>query len=142
MTVFSGYLGVDITPREVYKELCGTGRSRVQPGAERGDMSEFRNVTVVREANIYFDGKVTSRSILFSDGSKRTLGVMLPGEYEFSTGDKEIMEILSGELDVLLPGETKWKSIRGGQSFEVAPNSKFRLKVTRLSDYCCSFIKG
>ncbi len=105
-------------------------------------MSEFRNVTVVREANIYFDGKVTSRSVLFGDGSRKTLGVMLPGEYEFSTADKEIMEILSGEMDVLLPGEPQWKTIRGGTSFEVASNSKFKLKVKKLSDYCCSFVKA
>ncbi len=104
-------------------------------------MSEFKNVTVVREANIYFDGKVTSRTVLFSDGSKKTLGVMLPGDFEFSTGDKELMEIFSGEMDVLLPGEAKWKTILGGQSFEVAPNAKFKLKVKKLSDYCCSFIK-
>lgn len=104
-------------------------------------MSEFKGVTVVREANIYFDGRVTSRTVLFPDGSKKTLGVMLPGEYEFSTADKEIMDILSGELDVLLPGETAWKAVRGGQSFEVAPNAKFKLNVRKLSDYCCSFVK-
>ena len=105
-------------------------------------MTEFRNVTVVREANIYFEGKVTSRTIVFADGSKKTLGVMLPGDYEFGTGDKEIMEIFSGDLDVLLPGESAWKTIKGGESFEVASNSKFKLKVRTLSDYCCSFIKS
>jgi len=105
-------------------------------------MTEFRNVTVVREANIYFEGKVTSRTVVFADGSKKTLGVMLPGEYEFGTGDKEIMEIFSGDLDVLLPGESAWKTIKGGESFEVASNSKFKLKVRTLSDYCCSFIKS
>jgi uncharacterized protein YaiE (UPF0345 family) len=105
-------------------------------------MSEFKNVTVVLEANIYFDGKVTSRTVVFADGSKKTLGVMLPGEYEFGTGDKEIMEIFSGDLDVLLPGERAWKTITGGESFEVASNSKFRLKVRTLSDYCCSFIRS
>ncbi|HTG01986.1 MAG TPA: pyrimidine/purine nucleoside phosphorylase [Nitrospirota bacterium] len=104
-------------------------------------MSEFKNVTVVREANIYFDGKVTSRTILFPDGSRKTLGVMQQGEFEFGTGDKELMEILAGELDVLLPGDSSWKSIKTGQSFEVAPNSKFKLKVMKLTDYCCSFIK-
>ncbi len=105
-------------------------------------MSEFKNVTVVREANIYFDGKVASRTVLFPDGSKKTLGVMLPGEYEFSTADKEIMEILSGELDVLLPGQSAWKAVKGGESFEVAAISKFKLKVRKLSDYCCSFVKS
>ncbi len=66
-------------------------------------MANFTNVTVVKKANVYFDGKVTSRTVLFADGSKKTLGVMLPGEYEFGTGDPEVMEILVGDLDVLLP---------------------------------------
>ena len=103
-------------------------------------MNEFKNVTVVKKANIYFDGKVTSRTILFGDGSKKTLGVMLPGEYEFSTGDREAMEILSGELEVLLPDSPGWKRIGGGTSFEVPANSKFGLRVKALTDYCCSFL--
>lgn len=104
-------------------------------------MSEFTNVTVVKKANIYFDGKVTSRTVLFSDGSKKTLGVMLPGEYEFNTADKEIMEILSGNLDVLLPGESGWRTINGGETFEVPANGKFLLKVRAITDYCCSFVR-
>ena len=104
-------------------------------------MSEFKNVTVVKKANVYFDGKVVSRTVLFPDGSKKTLGIMLPGEYEFSTGDKEIMEILSGDLDVMLPGAKAWKAVKDGESFEVPANSKFTMKVKKLSDYCCSFIK-
>lgn len=104
-------------------------------------MSEFRNVTVVKKANIYFGGGVTSRTVLFPDGAKKTLGVMQPGEYEFSTADKEIMEILSGELEVMLPGTASWKKVSGGVSFEVPANSKFTMKVRTLSDYCCSFVK-
>ncbi len=104
-------------------------------------MLEFKNVTVVKKANVYFDGKVTSRTVLFGDGSKKTLGIMLPGEYEFGTGDKELMEIFSGDLQVLLPGEETWKPVKGGESFEVARNSKFKLRVTSLTDYCCSFLK-
>jgi len=104
-------------------------------------MNDFTNVTVVKKANVYFDGKVTSRTVIFSDGSKKTLGVMLPGGYEFNTADKEIMEILSGDLDVLLPGESVWKPIKGGESFEVPANAKFSLKVKVLTDYCCSFIR-
>lgn len=105
-------------------------------------MSEFKNVTIVREANVYFDGKVVSRTVLFPDGSKKTLGVMQPGEYEFSTGDREVMEIMTGELDVLLPGTKDWKPVKGGESFEVAANAKFTMKVGKLTDYCCSFIKA
>ena len=104
-------------------------------------MSEFKGVTVVREANIYFNGGVTSRTVLFDDGSKKTLGIMLPGDYEFGTADKELMEILSGELDVVLPDESDWKAVKGGESFEVAANAKFKLKVKTLTDYCCSFLK-
>jgi uncharacterized protein YaiE (UPF0345 family) len=103
-------------------------------------MSKFDNVSVVREANIYFDGQVTSRSVIFPDGSRKTLGIMLPGEYEFNTDDKELMEIISGNLDVLLPG-CEWQGIKGGESFEVPAKSKFRLKVVSTTDYCCSFIK-
>ena len=104
-------------------------------------MSEFKNVTVVKKANVYFDGKVTSRTIILPDGSKKTLGIMLAGEYEFNTADKEIMEILSGEMEVLLPGADGWKTIKGGESFEVPSQSKFGLRVKSLADYCCSFIK-
>jgi uncharacterized protein YaiE (UPF0345 family) len=104
-------------------------------------MSEFRNVTVIKKANIYFQGGVTSRTVIFGDGSKKTLGIMQPGEYEFNTSDAEIMEILAGELDVLLPGEGVWKAVKGGESFNVPANSTFSLKVKTLSDYCCSFVK-
>ena len=103
-------------------------------------MSEFNNVTVVKKANIYFDGKVASHTVLFADGSKKTLGVMQPGEYQFSTGKAEIMEILSGELDLQLAGSSDWKTVKGGESFDVPANSSFTMKVRTVSDYCCSFI--
>lgn len=102
-------------------------------------MSEFNNVSVTKAANIYFDGKVTSRTVHFADGSRKTLGIMLPGDYEFGTDSKELMEILSGDLEVQLPGED-WKKINGGESFEVAANAKFKLKVNRVTDYCCSYL--
>jgi purine/pyrimidine-nucleoside phosphorylase len=103
-------------------------------------MSEFANVTVVKRANVYFDGGVTSRTVLFPDGSKKTLGIMLPGEYEFGTDAAEVMEILAGDLEVLLPGETQWRHIQGGESFDVPAKSRFGLKVTAVTDYCCSFV--
>lgn len=102
-------------------------------------MPQFENVSVVKQANIYFDGNVTSRSVVFQDGTIKTLGIMLPGEYEFITEDKEHMEIMSGSLEVLLPGY-EWQSIKGGESFEVPANSKFQLKISEITDYCCSFI--
>ncbi len=104
-------------------------------------MSEFTDVTAVKEANIYFDGKVTSRTLLFPDGSKKTLGIMLPGEYEFSTADMEIMEILSGDLEVLISEDEGWKKVTGGEQFEVPADATFSLNVTSVIDYCCSYIK-
>lgn len=103
-------------------------------------MSVFENVTVVREANVYFDGKVTSRTVVFADGSKKTLGIMMPGEYTFGTDAPEIMEILSGQLEVLLPGQQGWLAVLGGESFEVPGQSSFSLKVTTVTDYCCTFV--
>lgn len=102
---------------------------------------EFKNVTVIKKANVYFAGKVTSRTLIFADGSKKTLGVMLLGEYEFNTADREIMEILAGDLEVLLPGAAGWKTVRDGETFEVPAQSKFSLRVKKLTDYCCSFLK-
>ncbi len=104
-------------------------------------VEEFKNVTVIKKGNVYFDGNVTSRSIIFADGSRKTLGVMLPGEYEFNTSEKEIMEIIAGDLDVLLPGSAEWRAVRDGETFEVAADSSFKLRVRKLTDYCCSYVK-
>ena len=104
-------------------------------------MSEFNHVIIVKKANVYFDGKVTSRTLIFPDGSRKTLGIMLPGEYHFNTADKEIMEILVGDLEVLLPGSDGWKPVKSGEAFEVSAQSGFDLKVNSISDFCCSFIR-
>lgn len=104
-------------------------------------MSAFTGVTVIKKANVFFGGGVTSRTILFDDGSRKTLGIMQPGEYEFTTKDAEIMEILAGDLDVLLPGADEWKSFKSGDAFNVPANASFKLRVRELSDYCCSFVK-
>ncbi len=104
-------------------------------------METFDNVSVKKAVNSYFDGKVTSRTVIFPDGTVRSLGVMLPGAYEFSTDDKEIMEIYSGDLIVQLPGEETWKHFTGGDSFEVPAHSRFQLKVAELTDYCCTYVK-
>lgn len=103
-------------------------------------MDRFENVTVVKKANVYYDGKVTSRTVLFADGTKKTLGIMMPDSYEFGTADAEVMEILAGELEVLLPNSTSWQTIIAPSSFDVPANSSFKLKVKTVTDYCCSYI--
>ena len=108
---------------------------------ESKSMNNYENVTVEKLANIYFNGNVISRNITFQDGSKKTLGVMLPGEYEFSTQSKELMEIISGELDIKLLDSPEWKIIRGGMNFDVPKNSSFKVKVKKLVNYTCSYFE-
>jgi len=102
-------------------------------------MSEFKNVTVSREANVYFDGQVTSRTIVFADGSLKTLGVMLPGSYEFGTERAEEMDISSGKLEVLLPDATEWLVLDAPCIFNVPANAKFKVEVHSITNYCCTY---
>lgn len=103
-------------------------------------MSKFESVSVVKAANVYFDGKVSSRTVEFADGSTKTLGLMLPGEYTFNTDKPELMEITSGQASYCLKGEETWNDVRGGQSFDVPGQSSFQIRVTEITDYICSFI--
>ena len=102
--------------------------------------NSFNNVSVKRNANVYFNGGVTSRTITFNNGDIKTLGMMQPGEYEFNTDKKEIMEIQLGKVSVLLPGETEWKQYEAGEIFEVKANATFKITALTLTDYCCSFV--
>lgn len=102
-------------------------------------MSTFEQVTITKKANVYFDGKVTSRSVHFADGSVKTLGIMMPGDYEFGTEKAELMEILAGDLDIQLAGE-QWQTIKAGESFNVPANSSFKLQIREVTDYCCSYL--
>jgi purine/pyrimidine-nucleoside phosphorylase len=104
-------------------------------------MSEFKNVNVIKKANVYFDGKVSSRTLQFSDGSIKTLGLMLPGKYLFNTEYEELMEIYLGKLDYQLTNSNDWITIKAGESFQVPASSSFKVKVIEITDYCCSFIK-
>jgi len=102
-------------------------------------MDCFENVCVKKKANIYYDGKVSSRTIIFPDGSRKTLGIMLPGEYEFKTESEEQIELLQGNAYFKLPGSKGWKVFKGGDSLTIPPKSKFKVKVTEILDYCCSY---
>ncbi len=103
-------------------------------------MAQFTNVSIAKAANILFEGNITSRTIDFEDGSKKTLGIMLPGEYELTTVHAQIMDIQRGKLELLLPA-SDWEAYEGPVTFEIPANTRFKLKVHSLVDYCCSFIK-
>ena len=105
-------------------------------------MDNFKNVDVDKLANIYFEGKVISRNIYLKDGSRKTLGIMLVGEYEFNTVTRELMEIISGKVKLKLKGDKEWKLITNGMEFNIPKNSSFKLKVLELVNYTCSYFEN
>lgn len=99
----------------------------------------FKNVEVKKKANVYHGGKVTSRTIVTPQGEMKTLGVMLPGTYRFSTQAPEVMEITQGHCRVKLADQQHWTDYPAGSSFTVPGNSHFEIEVTDLLDYVCHF---
>ena len=102
-------------------------------------MNIYKDVDVDKLANIYFEGKVISRNIFLNDGSKKTLGVMLPGQYEFNTESRELMEIISGKLNLKIKGDNDWKLITEGNDFNIPKNSSFKVEILELVNYVCSY---
>ena len=102
-------------------------------------MDIYKNVDVDRLANIYFKGRVISRNIFAKDSSRKTLGVMLVGEYEFQTESRERMEIISGKLNLKIKGDKDWREITKGMLFNVPKNSSFKVKVLEIVNYTCSY---
>ncbi len=103
--------------------------------------SEFSGVTAVTKANIYFDGKVVSHTILLPDGNRKTLGLIYPGSFHFGTAAAERMELVAGACRVKLDGASDWKAYGAGQLFEVPAKSGFDIEVTGgICEYICSFL--
>ena len=102
---------------------------------------EFKTVTAITKANVYFDGKVVSHSIIFPDGSKKTLGLIYPGKFHFGTEKAERMEIVAGSCIVILDGENSEKDYGAGTAFDVPAKSGFDIEVKDgICEYVCSFI--
>jgi len=100
----------------------------------------FNNVNVALAGNSYFDGAVTSRTLTFTDGSRKTLGYMQIGDYTFGTEAAELMEITAGDIEYKLADTEEWLAVKSGESFNVPANSKFDIKVKTVTDYCCSYL--
>ena len=104
--------------------------------------AQFAGVTVVTKANVYFDGKVVSHSVLFADGSKKTLGLIYAGSYHFGTDAAERMEIVAGTCKVTLDGQSAVKTYGTGEYFDVPAKSGFTIEVAAgIAEYICSFLK-
>lgn len=102
--------------------------------------TQFDQVSVVKKANIYFDGKCVSHSVLFADGTKKTIGVIFPSTLVFNTAAAEVMELNAGKCKIRLKGETDWTVYEGGQQFNVPAHSSFDIETLETLDYVCHFV--
>lgn len=102
-------------------------------------MTQFDNVSVVKKANLYFDGKCVSHTVLFPDGTKKTCGVIFPSSLTFNTGAPEDMEINGGVCKIKLAGSNDWQTYAAGQTFSVPGNSSFEIETVETLDYVCHF---
>ncbi len=100
---------------------------------------QFNGVTVNTTANVYFDGKCVSHSITLADGTKKSVGVVLPASLTFNTGAPEIMECVAGSCEYKLRGSEAWVKSSAGERFNVPGNSSFEIRVTEPYHYICHF---
>jgi uncharacterized protein YaiE (UPF0345 family) len=102
-------------------------------------MAQFDNVSVKKKANVYFDGKCVSHTVLFPNGTRCTVGVIFPSTLTFNTVSPELMEINAGECKVRLKGQEKWITYQAGDKFAVPGNSSFDIETVQTLDYVCHF---
>ena len=102
---------------------------------------QFSNVTAIAKANVYFDGRVVSHTILLPGGEKKTLGLIYPGTFHFGTGNAERMEIMAGACRVKIDGESGMRDFGAGTHFDVPANSGFDIEIADgICEYVCSFL--
>ena len=99
----------------------------------------YDGVTVSTQANVYFDGKCVSHGIVLADGTKKSVGVILPATLTFNTGAPEIMECVAGACEYKLAGTDTWVKSGAGESFSIPGNSKFDIRVAEAYHYICHF---
>ncbi|MDP1595054.1 MAG: pyrimidine/purine nucleoside phosphorylase [Gallionella sp.] len=102
-------------------------------------MSQFDNVSVVKQGNVYFDGKCVSHSVLFADGTRKTIGVILPSTLTFNVGAPEVMEITSGTCRVKIGDASEFDTYQAGSQFSVPANGRFVIEAGEVVNYVCSF---
>ena len=102
-------------------------------------MSQIDDVSVMTKANVYFDGRCVSHTVLLKDGSRKSVGVILPSRLTFSTVAPERMELVEGSCRVRLAGTDRWQEYAGGQAFSVPGGSSFDIETTEPLHYICHF---
>ena len=101
--------------------------------------SSIPNVTLSTQANVYFDGKCVSHGFQLADGTKKSVGVVLPATLTFNTGAPEIMECVAGSCEYKLAGSTEWQKSGPGERFSIPGNSSFEIRVADSYHYICHF---
>ena len=101
--------------------------------------TQISGVTVTTQANVYFDGKCVSHGITLADGTKKSVGVILPATLTFNTGAPEIMECVAGSCEYRLAGSEQWVKSSAGEKFSIPANSKFDIRVSDSYHYICHF---
>ena len=102
-------------------------------------MSQFDNVSVIKNANVYFDGKCVSHTVILAGGVRKSVGVILPSTLTFNTDAPERMEIIAGSCRYKLAGATDWKTVKAGESFDVPGKSSFQIEQSEPLHYVCHF---
>lgn len=102
-------------------------------------MTQYDNVSVIKQANVYFDGKCVSHTVVFDDGTRKSLGVIFPSTLVFDTGAPEVMEVNAGRCKVRLVGSSEWTEYAAGQSFDVPGDSSFDIEIIDTLDYVCHY---
>ena len=97
------------------------------------------NVTLTTQANVYFDGKCVSHGFTLADGTKKSVGLVLPATLTFNTGAAEIMECVGGSCEYKLAGSNEWQKSGPGDKFSIPANSSFEIRVTEPYHYICHF---
>lgn len=102
--------------------------------------NSLKNVEVVLKGNVYFGGKVTSRTFYRESGERFTLGIITPGSYTFEVGEREVVKLLRGTAQICLPGENEFHEVAEGQTFVITENSEYQIRTYEIVEYLCDYV--
>jgi hypothetical protein len=113
----------------------------LRPAEQEDGMSnsQFDHVSIIKKANIYFDGRCISHNLVFPDQTRKTIGVIMPGTLSFGADSPEVMEILEGKCRARIGSDGEWKEYAGGQQFRVPAKTSFEIEVAEPVHYVCHF---
>ncbi len=103
-------------------------------------MDRIDNVSVVMKANIYENGRCQSRTIIYPDNTRKTLGVYLPGEFVFDSHEPEKVMVTYGKVEVLFEDDADWRTVNTGEFYDVPANCTFKVRCDEIAEYICDYL--